>query len=119
MCNFAEYLSVYFVTSFFYGKGFSAPCQTPKLENHPLSVVRGCLIHIFTATLHIWRVTISYLRRTMLHRFGCLVCLYCYVVYHVLYVPCLDFSKQNLTSSCFKQARIYAQQKWRTLFVNY
>jgi len=26
-----------------------------KLENHPLSAIRGCLFSIFTATLHIWR----------------------------------------------------------------
>jgi len=29
----------------------SAPRQTPKLENHPLSAVRDCLFTIFAATL--------------------------------------------------------------------
>jgi hypothetical protein len=31
------------------------PHPTPKLEDHPLSVVRDCVFIIFTATLHIWR----------------------------------------------------------------
>jgi len=30
-----------------------APHPTPKLEDHPLSAVRGCLFNLFTATLHI------------------------------------------------------------------
>ena len=29
------------------------PRPTPKLEDHPSSVVRGCLFNLFTATLHI------------------------------------------------------------------
>ena len=29
-----------------------APRPTPKLEDHPLSVVRDCLFNIFAATLH-------------------------------------------------------------------
>jgi hypothetical protein len=37
---------------FFYGVGLLAPRQTPKLENHPLSFVRGCLFNVFTAALH-------------------------------------------------------------------
>jgi hypothetical protein len=28
---------------------------TPKLEDHPLSSVRGCLFNIFAAILHSWR----------------------------------------------------------------
>jgi hypothetical protein len=27
----------------------------PKLQVHPLSVIRNCLFNIFTATVHIWR----------------------------------------------------------------
>jgi hypothetical protein len=39
----------------FYGEGFLAPHTTPKLEDHPLSFIRGCLFNIFTAALHSWR----------------------------------------------------------------
>ena len=38
---------------FFYGEGLLAPRPTPKLEDHPSSALRGCLLNIFTATLHI------------------------------------------------------------------
>ena len=37
----------------FYGEESLAPCPTPKLEDHTLSVVRDCLFNIFAATLHI------------------------------------------------------------------
>jgi hypothetical protein len=37
----------------FYGEELLAPRPTPNLEDHPLSVVRDCLFHIFVATLHI------------------------------------------------------------------
>jgi hypothetical protein len=30
----------------FYGEGLLAPRPTPKLEDHPLSFVRGCLFNI-------------------------------------------------------------------------
>jgi hypothetical protein len=41
-----------FVTNlFFYGEGLLAPRQTPKLEDHPLSFVHGCLFNVFAATL--------------------------------------------------------------------
>jgi hypothetical protein len=33
----------------FYGEELLAPRQTPKLEDHPLSAVRGCLFNIFAA----------------------------------------------------------------------
>jgi hypothetical protein len=36
----------------FYGEELLAPRPTPKLEDHPLSAVRDCLINIFAATLH-------------------------------------------------------------------
>jgi hypothetical protein len=36
----------------FYGE-LLAPRPTPKLEDHPLSAVRGCLFNIFAASLHI------------------------------------------------------------------
>jgi hypothetical protein len=39
----------------FYGEELSAPRPTPKLGDHPLSVVRDCLCNIFAAILHIWR----------------------------------------------------------------
>jgi hypothetical protein len=32
-----------------------APRPTPKLGDHPLSFIRGCLFNIFAATLHNWR----------------------------------------------------------------
>jgi hypothetical protein len=35
----------------FYGEGLLAPRPTTKLEDHPLSAVRGCLFNIFAATL--------------------------------------------------------------------
>jgi hypothetical protein len=37
----------------FYGEDLSAPRPNPKVENHPLSAVRDCLVDIFAATLHI------------------------------------------------------------------
>jgi hypothetical protein len=39
----------------FYGEGLLAPRPTPKLENHPSSLVRDDFFGIFTATLRIWR----------------------------------------------------------------
>jgi hypothetical protein len=41
----------------FYGEGLLAPRATPKLEDHPLSAVRGCLFNIFAATLRNWRTS--------------------------------------------------------------
>jgi hypothetical protein len=38
-----------------YGERLLAPRPTPKLEDHPLSSVRGCLFNIFAANLHNWR----------------------------------------------------------------
>jgi hypothetical protein len=38
----------------FYGEELLAPSPTPKLDNHPLSGVRDCLLNIFSATLRIW-----------------------------------------------------------------
>ena len=43
----------YFLTKVFHGEALLAPRPTPKLEDHPLSAVRDCLINIFAATLHI------------------------------------------------------------------
>jgi hypothetical protein len=40
---------------FFYGEGLSALRPTPKLEDHPLSFVRGSLFSIFAAILRSWR----------------------------------------------------------------
>jgi hypothetical protein len=37
----------------FYGEKLLARCPNPKLEDHPVSGVRGCLFNIFVATLHI------------------------------------------------------------------
>ena len=37
----------------FYGEKLLAPLSNPKLEDHPLSTVRGYLFNIFTATLHV------------------------------------------------------------------
>ena len=37
----------------FYDEELLAPHPTPKLKDHPLSVVRDCLFNIFAATLHI------------------------------------------------------------------
>jgi hypothetical protein len=37
--------------SSFYGEELSAPCKTPKLENHHLSAVHECLFKIFATTL--------------------------------------------------------------------
>jgi hypothetical protein len=41
----------------FYGEELLAPRPTPKLEDHPLSVVRDCLFNIFATTLHTWRAS--------------------------------------------------------------
>jgi hypothetical protein len=46
----------------FYGESL-APHPTPKLEDHPLSAVRDCLLNIFAATQHIGgRSSIRHLR---------------------------------------------------------
>jgi hypothetical protein len=37
----------------FYGERLLAPRPTPKLEDHPLSFVRGCLFNIFAANLQL------------------------------------------------------------------
>jgi hypothetical protein len=37
----------------FCGEGFLAPCPIPKLEDHPLSFVRGCLFNTFAANLQL------------------------------------------------------------------
>ena len=37
----------------FYGEELSTPRPTPKLEDQPLSAVRGCSFNLFTSTLHI------------------------------------------------------------------
>ena len=39
----------------FYGEELLAPRPIPKLEGHPFSAVRDCLLSVFTATLHIRR----------------------------------------------------------------
>jgi hypothetical protein len=39
------------VTKVVYGEELLAPRPTPKLEDHPVSVVRDCLFNIFAATL--------------------------------------------------------------------
>jgi hypothetical protein len=50
-------LCAFFVTNlFFYGEGLSAPYPTPKLEDHPLSFVHGCIFTILAATLYNWRL---------------------------------------------------------------
>jgi hypothetical protein len=54
--RFLQYVVTWLI---FYGKKFSAPRPTPKLENRPLSAVRDCLFNIFAVTLHI--------RRPLLH----------------------------------------------------
>jgi hypothetical protein len=44
--------------SYSYGEGMLVQWPTPpKLEDHPLSAVHGCLFNIFTATLHSWRLS--------------------------------------------------------------
>ena len=37
----------------FYSEVLLGPRPTPKLEGHPSSAVRHCLLNIFAATLHI------------------------------------------------------------------
>jgi hypothetical protein len=38
-----------------YGERLLAPRTIPKLEDHPLSFVRGCLFNILAANLQTWR----------------------------------------------------------------
>jgi hypothetical protein len=40
----------------FYGEKLLAPHPTPYMEDHPLSAVRDCLLSIFAATFHIWKL---------------------------------------------------------------
>jgi hypothetical protein len=42
----------------FYGEELLAPRTTLKLEDRPLSFVRGCLFYIFAPTLHCWRLSL-------------------------------------------------------------
>jgi hypothetical protein len=37
-----------------YGDGLLPPRPTPNMEDHLLSLVRGCLFNIFAATFHSW-----------------------------------------------------------------
>jgi len=37
----------------FYGEELLASCPDPKMENHPLSIVRDCLFNIFIVTFHV------------------------------------------------------------------
>jgi hypothetical protein len=46
-----------FGTSLFLRPGVLAPRPTPKLDDHPLSVVRDCLFNIFAAPLRTWRAS--------------------------------------------------------------
>jgi hypothetical protein len=39
----------------YYDEELLAPRPTPKLEDHPLSFVGGCLFNVFAATFHSWR----------------------------------------------------------------
>jgi hypothetical protein len=41
-----------------YGEGLLAPRPTPKLENRPLSIVRGCLFNVFAGNLRSWRLSL-------------------------------------------------------------
>jgi hypothetical protein len=41
----------------FYSEEFLAPHPTHKLEDHPLPALRNCLFNIFSAALHIWRLS--------------------------------------------------------------
>jgi hypothetical protein len=55
-----EFIIIIIIVNFrnkiiFYGEELLAPRPTPKLEDHPLSLVRDCLFNTFAATLHIWR----------------------------------------------------------------
>jgi hypothetical protein len=55
-CSFKESVCVAFLDEFvFYGEGLLAPHPTSKLEDHPLSFVRGCLFNIFAANPQSWR----------------------------------------------------------------
>jgi hypothetical protein len=40
----------------FYGEHLLAPRPTPKVEDHPLSAVRDCLLSIFAAALQDWKL---------------------------------------------------------------
>jgi hypothetical protein len=42
---------------FFHGEELLARCPTSNLEDHPLSAVCDCVLNIFRATLHIWRLS--------------------------------------------------------------
>jgi hypothetical protein len=48
-----SYVYLFLNKASFYGEELSAPSQPPKLENHRLSAVHGCLYNIFAATLPI------------------------------------------------------------------
>jgi hypothetical protein len=39
-------------------RGYYHHAQTPKLEDHRLSAVRGCIFIVFTAMLHSWRLSL-------------------------------------------------------------
>jgi hypothetical protein len=39
----------------FYDEELLVSCPTPKLQDHSLSAICGCLLNAFAATLHMWR----------------------------------------------------------------
>jgi hypothetical protein len=45
-------------TLVFYNEVLLAPHPDPKLEDHPLSFVRGRLFNIFAVILHTWRLSL-------------------------------------------------------------
>jgi hypothetical protein len=48
----------HFIKNYFLSDVLSAPRQTKKLEDQPSSAVRDCLFDTFSATLHIWRLSL-------------------------------------------------------------
>jgi hypothetical protein len=72
-----------FLTCVFYGEGFLSPRPNPKLEDHPLSAVHGCLFNLFTATLYyiyiyIYRILLlnNFISLDCVINYSKLVCVY-------------------------------------------
>jgi hypothetical protein len=43
----------------FYGEELLVPRSTPKMEDHPLSAVRGCFYNIIAVTLHMKMIILN------------------------------------------------------------
>jgi hypothetical protein len=59
LCPSKRLVNTFLNTWSFYDEELLTSRLTPKLEDHPLSLVRDCLFNIFATNRHIWRPSTS------------------------------------------------------------